>query len=65
MANYGKDMDDGKYISFDVAVTTSSQISGDIEGKGDILVASLNANVNAKQNQENVSRVRFKVYCHG
>lgn len=61
MMNYSDKISDGQYIHFDVAVIASSQVSGDVKGHGDILVASVDANVEAKHNHENFSRVKFKI----
>jgi len=65
MSNFGGETKDGKYINFDVAVTTSSKIAADVQGSGDIIIASLDGNVEAKHSQENISRIKFKILYNG
>lgn len=54
---------ENRYIDFDVAVTTSHETSGKIEGSGKIYVASVGMKGFFKHGSENVSRVQFKVWC--
>lgn len=61
MRIYGEKQDDAQYINFDVAVTTTSEVSGDVKGAGDIIVASVDANVSGKHSSENITRVKFKI----
>lgn len=56
---------EGNVINFDVAITTSSEKSGNMKGGGKILVAELGLGGESKQSTENVSRVKFKVYYGG
>jgi len=61
--DWGDESKEARYINFDVAVSSTTEISGKAEGVGDIVVASLNLNTEAKRGFENVSRVKFKVLC--
>lgn len=58
---YGEKQDDAQYINFDVAVSTTSEVSGNIEGSGNVVVASMEANVEGSKRNENISRVKFKI----
>ena len=55
--------DEGRFISFDVAVTTTSEKSGKTEAGGKVLVANANIGGELKHSTENISRVKFKVCC--
>lgn len=54
---------DNNYILFDVAVYSSKEIKGDVSGHGEILVASLDVEVEGKYDFAKTSRVSFKVKC--
>jgi len=58
----GGKQDDASYINFDIAVTTTSEVAGNIQGSGDIIVASIEANTTGKLSSENISRVKFKIH---
>lgn len=61
--NFGEKQNDAQYINFDVAVSTSSEMSGNAKGSGEIFVASLEANMEGKISSENYSRIKFKILC--
>jgi len=59
----GDRQDDAQYINFDVAVSTTSEVAGETKRSGNIMVASLEANVEGKKSSENFSRIKFKILC--
>lgn len=54
---------ENKFVTFDVAVTTSTEVRGKATGSGDIIVANLGLEGGGKRGTEHISRVTFKVFC--
>jgi len=55
------DNNEGKFVNFDVAVTTKSEKSGAVKGEAKIYIASGGLEGEIKSGVEHISRVKFKV----
>ncbi|MDG6098419.1 hypothetical protein EXU34_13285 [Alteromonas sp. ZYF713] len=56
-----KQQDSPTKISFDIAVTTSTNLKGDVEGSGSIFVVDAKLEGSVNKEKQNVSRVKFDV----
>lgn len=62
---HGSDGLEKRYVEFDVAVTTSMEVSGKIKGGGNVIVASMDVQGGLRNNEGNINRIRFNVLCTG
>ena len=58
-----KNNKEAKYISFDIAVTTSNAANAQAQGEGKIYIADLSLEGELKHATERTNRISFKVCC--